>query len=176
MRTGQIERTAIILVLAVVVAGSADAQQATGSLDDVARIKGGEVIYVSTAAASDLEGTFVKIEGANLTIAIDGQARNVAVSELRHVSRRGDSLRNGALFGAAFGATTMALQCLCGPQDGEGVFLIGANALIFSGVGVLVDYLIRGRTTIYQAAPTTTVRFSPLLVPHRRGVQLSFAF
>ena len=57
-------RTTIVVLFALF-AVSAEAQQSIGSINDVARKKGGRTIYVSIAAAAEIEGTFIRLKGTS---------------------------------------------------------------------------------------------------------------
>jgi hypothetical protein len=54
------------------------------------------------------------------------------------------------------------------------MFRIGA---IGAGVGIGIDALVRGRRTIYEAAPgSIRLRAAPLVVRHAGGLQVSLSF
>ena len=79
-------RTTMVILFALF-AISAEAQQSIGSIDDVARIERGGTIHVSTAAAAEIEGTFIRPKGTVLTMTAESQPRNVPVSQLRQPHR-----------------------------------------------------------------------------------------
>ena len=57
-----------MVILFALFAISAEAQQSIGSIDDVARIERGGTIHVSTAAAAEIKGTFIRPKGTVLTM------------------------------------------------------------------------------------------------------------
>ena len=74
--------------------------------------------------------------------------------DVTRISRRGDSLRNGAIAGAVFGAVGDALA-MGFVDDSAGKKALGflASTGFYALVGAGIDALIPGRTTIYQAWP-----------------------
>ena len=75
--------------------------------------------------------------------------RSTQLREVRRISIRGDSLKDGALIGGAFGAVIGGwFGCDTCSTRAQGI--VGGMAA-YGGLGVLIDYLHRGRTTIPNA-------------------------
>lgn len=104
----------------------------------------------------------------------DGTDRRFEASRVKRLSRRGDSLKNGAVYGAIVGAgvelATMNLaDCVdeaggvngCGAGGQVALFLISTG--MYAAIGTAMDALIPGRTTIYVAPspPPATGRLGP---------------
>ena len=97
------------LVLNVVLVAStlpalANAQPADSVENLRSRLESGNTVYVTDAGARETKGTFVKISDTALTIGVDGQDREILFADLRQIEKRGDSVMNGFLIGAAIGA------------------------------------------------------------------------
>ncbi len=102
------------------------------------------------------------------------------------MTRDGDSLKNGALIGAAAGAITALAIAI---DDGSGqvdpwcidtsckvaasVFAMAA----YPAIGMLIDRAIKGRTVVYRA-PADRVSWSvtPHPVPRGAGVRVALKF
>ena len=93
--------------------------------------------------------------------------------QVRRIERRGDSVRNGlllgAFIGAALGGAIGGSADLMGDIGGLGAFMRGAAVLgaVGGSIGLALDAVHVGRSTIYDAAPSS-VRGG-----RRRGVQVS---
>src|SRR6185436_2628443 len=94
------------------------------------------------------------------------------------IARQGDRLWNGMIIGAgigvAAGMTIGAEACL---EDSIAPCAIG-GAAVWAGIGALVDWLHKGRTTIFQApqAGKPGVRLVPAIGPERKKVDLVLSF
>ena len=102
-------RIVVVVLAALALPGSAAAQQPVGSFEDLwSRVKSGNTIYVTDTSARETTGTLVKIADSTLTILVDGQVRDIPSLDVRQIAKRGDSVRNGFLIGAAIGAAGAA--------------------------------------------------------------------
>src|SRR5262245_8765349 len=95
------------------------------------------------------------------------------------VKTQQDSVLNGVLIGAAIGAIPGVYWLIADPNECTGLcpedyVAIGVGALI----GGLIDRAIKKKVTVSQARSpkTTKVTISPLVVRHRRGVQVGLTF
>ena len=107
-------------------------------------------------------------------------------ADIMTVTRAGDSLKNGALIGAAVGAISVLAISI---DDGSGqadpwcidtgckvaasVFVMAA----YPGIGMLIDRAVKGRTVVYRA-PADRVSWSvtPHPVPRGAGVRVALKF
>lgn len=139
-------------------------------------------VYVLDDSGRETKGMLVWLDAVSIVIrAEDGTVRRYEVAHVRRISKRGDSLKNGAIAGAVFGGVMGALAM--GFVDGSG----GEKALgflaatgFYAAVGAGIDALIPGRTTIYEAWPaakTGSPRPSAQRgVPGRLGVAFTVAW
>jgi len=136
-----------------------------------------------TGVDTRTEGVFQRVANGSITALVAGQIRTFAESDVQRVSRRGDSLKNGTVIGAAIGALafispcendTPASDCLsAGERAAAGSF----SALVFGALGALVDSLHVGHTDVYRA-PVRHVTFviHPDLTRGHRGALVSIGF
>jgi hypothetical protein len=175
-----------ILVLSIVVLASTQSTlaqaQPVDSIENLwSRMKSGNTVYVTDATARETRGIFVKLSDTALTLDVDGQAREIQYTDVRQIEKRGDSVLNGFLIGAAIGggigAAMGASNCSdCGEDQFPLVPAMIVGALEFGGIGALVDYFIKGRTVVYRGGSRTGVQLTPLVFAHHRGVRLNLAF
>jgi hypothetical protein len=171
----------VVVLVTLALSVSAAAQQPVGSFEDLSsRVRSGDTVYVTDASARETTGTFVKIADATLTYVVDGQVRDITSPDVRQIAKRGDSVMNGFLIGAAIGgalgaAASGTCSDECVRQFPVVVVVLGA-ALEFGGIGALIDHFIKGRTVVYRAGTRARVQITPLVLAHDRGVRLSFTF
>lgn len=123
------------------------------------RLKGMPTVYVEDRTGREVEGKLVSLTESALTINIDGVTRTFAPAEVTKVDRRGDSLKNGALIGAAVGLFTGLLGDCPGAGSNNGsrgcpgarVGYVLGGAAIWAGIGAGIDALIPGRTRLWPA-------------------------
>ena len=93
---------------------------------------------------------------------------------------RSDSLLNGALMGAGVAVASGLFLCTrtepwenCRDDAGP---MLGIGA-IGAGIGVGIDALIRGRRTIYESTPPSTLlRAAPLVSRGAIGLRFSMSY
>ncbi len=143
------------------------------------KVKSGDTIYVLGTDARETSGTFAKVSQTSLAMLVDGQIREIALSDVRQVARRGDSLRNGALIGAAFGVVVGFIGgdegCLDSPCAGRAAVAVVAGG-VYAAIGAGIDALIHGRTVVYRTAKQQNVRVTPILSGNHAGASLSVKF
>jgi hypothetical protein len=107
---------------------------------------------------------------------VDGQLRDVPLTDVREIARRGDSLMNGFLIGAGIGAVLEAAAFVdCDEASDECIHPAAAAAfggLVFGGVGALTDYFIKGRTVVFRVN-STALQLRPGLSVGRGQVRAS---
>lgn len=119
--------------------------------------------YVLDDQGVETSGRLLKLDRDGVVLVIDGAERRFDLARVKRVSRRGDSLKNGAIAGAVVGVVMGLLTggiADCRTDSGYGTcgagqrvgFVVGGTA-IYTAIGVGIDALIQGRTTIYQAPP-----------------------
>jgi hypothetical protein len=117
------------------------------------------VVYVQDDAGVETKGRLLRIDPGSLVIEVDGAERQYEAARVRRVQKR-DSFRNGAIIGAVFGAAwgLIGARIADCPGDDPGGDCPGGRAALFAfgigtctGIGIGIDALIPGRTTLYQA-------------------------
>lgn len=144
-------------------AAAAGAQPATGFAAVVPRVSAGDRLGIVDGAGATMWGRLVRITPADVEIVdASGHARAFAAGEIRRIERRGDSLRNGVVLGAfiggALGGAIAGSMDLMGNSGGLGTFMRGAAVIggVGGTVGLALDAVHVGRSTIYDAAPPST--------------------
>ena len=128
----------------------------------------GHTITVTDTAGRRTAGRLSEISEASLGVLVDGTPNSFSASDVRRVQeRRGDSLVNGLLIGAASGAAYAIYwyvrdpnEChntVCGSDLARGVAIGGA-------IGLAIDAAIKHNVTVYLR-PDATSAGHPTLVP-----------
>ena len=177
-----LKRIALLLVCSACAASLVSAQTVGGTKPNLeALLVPGMTVWITDSGGREEKTRVVGVSGNTVTIAIDDDIRRLVTAEIMRVSvRQSDPLINGALIGA--GAAVASGLFLCtrtepwrNCRDDIGPMLrIGA---IGAGVGIGLDALIRGRRTIYEAAPgSTRLHATPLIGPRTGGLLVSLTF
>jgi hypothetical protein len=145
------------------------------------KVKSGDTIFVRDMNGGETKGILWEASESSIRLLVKGQIREIPAGDVRQVARRGDTLRNGFLIGAAFGAIAMGASVVGECSNlGECLAPTVTFALIsggfFGAIGAGIDALIPGRTVVYQVTPQRAVRLAPLLSSHQVGARLSVGF
>jgi hypothetical protein len=145
------------------------------------RIKSGDTIFLRDTSGKDTTVIFERSTDTTIAVLVNGQHRDVGMSDVSSIARRGDSNWNGALIGAAIGGLLTAASCQadCDITAGERATLGLLGASFYGLVGAGVDALITGRTTIYTPSARTTdmhLAVSPILSRDRKGLAIRLTF
>jgi hypothetical protein len=189
VRVGLMSILLVLSTLPVFAQGTAvPSKGPVNSFEDLwTKVKSGDTVYVLDANARETTGTFERVSATSMLLMIDGQIREIPLSDIRQIARRGDSLWNGALIGATFGGVVGAVasanlhgenqcsdpNCVTG---GERVAVALVSAGVYGAIGAGIDALIHGRTVVYRATTQRTVGLVPLLSGHGVGARLSVRF
>ena len=139
-------------------------------------MKSGDTVFVMDGSGRETTGVFAKVSESNLSLLVDGQLQDLLVTDVRQIARRGDSVWNGFLIGAAIGAViagTASASCddavyECAHPAAEAA----AGAAVFGGIGALIDHFIKGRTVVFRVK-STALRLRPGAAVGRHGVSAS---
>src|SRR4051812_29429243 len=146
----------------LLIAAPAAAQQAT--LDAGLQREGLPTVFVQDDRGAETRGKLLRLDQQSLAILVDGQERTFELSDVRKIQRKGDSLRNGAIIGALFGAVAGVMlggfsdcpsahyECAAGAR----VAIALTTTAVYSAFGTAVDAAIQGRTTLYQRPASTS--------------------
>jgi hypothetical protein len=134
---------AVCLILAFVAAAPAAALAQDASLDTP---RGVQPVFVRGIDGVETHGRLIDFGPASLSLFVDGARRELPLDSIDRIQTRGDSVRNGALIGAAVG---VGLWSLTAAEYGGDVPFVFFWAASYGALGALVDLMIPGRTTIY---------------------------
>ena len=141
----------------------------------------GRTVWITDAGGREEETRIVGVSGGVVTASTGADIRRFRTTDIVRVrARYSDSVLNGALIGAGAAVASGLFLCTrtepwenCRDDIGPMV-KIGA---LGAGIGIAIDALIRGRRTIYEAAPgRTRLHASPILGRHTRGLQIAVSF
>lgn len=171
--------TRVVAMLAILVPAVASAQ---GTAQTWAGLEKAELsmVYVIDDKGIETSGRLLRIDQDALVLVVGDTERRFEAARVRLVEKRGDSLRNGAIIGAVVGAAlgtlSMGLADCPGSGGGSCPGFRAAGLLIstgfYSAIGVGIDALKTGRTTLYEA-PRPPRRAA--LTPQRGRVALQMA-
>lgn len=158
----------------IYMAQGASASNSPVSVDELwMKISSGARVSVTDVSGEKTRGTFLEVSGSSVALVVDGQRREIPGIQVRQVARRGgDSVWNGALIGAAFGATAVAFDR--SREDRVPFALIGAY--MYGAIGAGIDALIPRDTAVYRAQGSRTVRVTPVIGRTRAGFMVSAEF
>jgi hypothetical protein len=162
----------LIACASVLTAGAAAAQTLPSKLADAAARH--HIVYVLDGSGQEFSGRLLRVDGESLTIRTGAGDLPFALADVRTIHRRGDSLRNGAIIGAGFGALFGALGAASSDCGGilepsrrcnaaESLTIVAVSTGIHAAIGTGIDALRHGRTRVYPARKRrATVRLEPV--------------
>jgi hypothetical protein len=179
----------LLVLAATVPAEAGEPARSMAALEE--RVKPGTDVDVVDRQGRILRGGFARADDEGVLVTPYGSAegRRIAASDVMSVTSTGDSLKNGALIGAAVGALG-AIGFAAGLEDpydpyappacsttGCKVGMSVASVAVWTGIGVLVDRAIKGREVVYRA-PVERVSWSvtPHPAPRGAGLQVALKF
>ena len=126
----------------------------------------------------------------SLSLLTDGRRTEIPLAAITLIARPNDGLGNGALIGFGSGAIVGFLASTVGMESGDeceltfgpcgGPQFSMTAAQVFgavgTGLGVLVDALIRRDRVLYRRASGSRTYVTPLIGPHVRGAQIGFSW
>jgi len=122
-------------------------------------------VYVVDETGVETSGTFLRVTPDSLVLLVHDAELQFEAARVRRIQKRGDSLRNGALIGAVVGVGMGLIAAGisdCPGEDPGGrcpAFRVGTllgSTAGYAAIGVGIDALVVGRTTLYErpvAAP-----------------------
>lgn len=179
-----ISRGMAAILLANVLASSAEAQELAGSFDQLrVLVTKGETVTVTDSADRQVKGSILELSPSSLALMVDGTPRTFLEADVAAIrQRRPDSLANGAKWGLAVGASLgiLAGLTLTSEYDAGAIGFMSALAAIYGGLGAGagagLDALHSGNQVIYARRRASSISLRPVLVPGRTGVVASFTF
>ncbi len=145
-------------------------------------VRPGETVTVTQPDGRDVRGRIASLSGARIVLETSSGQQAWTEDDIARIrQRRADSLANGALIGLGVGAGIGLAGGLALRESGEDGLVFAVMAVyggIGAGVGVGFDAIVRSEYVIFERAtsPPVSLRFSPLVTAHARGVRLSLSF
>ena len=138
-------------------------------------------VWITDVSGQEEKTRIVDVSGDSVTTTAGGDIRRLRATEVARIRvRDSDPVINGTLIGAGVAVASGLLLCSLTEtwencRDDVGPMLrIGA---IGAGVGIGIDALIRGRRTIYEAAPgSIRLQAAPIVGRDAGGLRISVSF
>jgi hypothetical protein len=128
-------------------------------------------VRVTDDRGGQVEGRVDALAADSLTV----NGRLFTAARIARIERKGDRLWNGLIIGAGVGVFLPLLPTeACSNQSRGGC--IASGIVTGALLGLAIDAVHRGYTTVYRAERRSTVRVVPRIDPHSRGVAVSLAF
>jgi len=159
-------RITCVAVMALVAAPAA-AQETTSAAG--LRTEGLATVFVQDDSGGETKGKLLRLDQQSVMVLVNGQERTFELSGVHRIQKRGDSLKNGAIAGAVFGAVMGIVfagfsdcpdlnsganfECTAGARTAIAL----TSTAIYSAIGTGIDAAIPGRTTLYQRPVTTSL-------------------
>jgi hypothetical protein len=146
------------------------------------RLPVGDHVYVTDTAGTTTAGTLTAVTGDVLELNVGAGIRSLAAADVRRIqSRQADSLLNGILIGAGFGAIPGIYWLIVDPNECTGLCPEDYAAIAVGAVlGGLIDRAVTRKVTVYEAgasgSSTRRLLIGPLVGRKRSGVQLALRF
>ena len=182
---GSHKLTCLAIGIVLAAAPAAEAQGVAYTFNELRLlVRPGDTISVVDAGGREMTGRIVELSPSKLALRGAAGTREVLESDVQTIwQRRGDPLRNGALWGLGTGAALGGLAALATLREHEGATGWAAIAAAFyggigAGIGVGIDALIQGRQVIFArpAAGAAALGVAPLVGGGRTGVAVSIRF
>ncbi|MBW8885444.1 MAG: hypothetical protein JF612_11885 [Planctomycetia bacterium] len=144
----------------------ATSAQAQGTFANLSA-QGLPIVYVTDRTGHETEGKLLRLTDTTIVVEEPTGARTFSIDQVSLVERKGDSLKNGGIIGAIFGAVTgVALGADCTDCGGTRVAAAVINTGLWAAIGAGIDALIPGRTRIWpskssKAQSRVVASFSP---------------
>ena len=120
-------------------------------------VKGAPRVIVTDRSGQETSGRLVGWTASSVVLDTNGARRTYLPDEAVRIDLRGDSLKNGAMIGAAVGALAgLSLGCPTAGSRGEGcsaerATFVLASAAMYAAIGAGIDALIPGRTRLWHS-------------------------
>jgi len=181
VKTDRVRAVTLGATLALAWASMAGAQTSVASLEDLQALGSAKTVTVIDTHAQKFQGTIADASESVLWLRIGNQIRRFQAAEIRTVNvRKEDSLKNGALLGAAVSGGLSSLMFLDNECRDDPVCYKALGVYTAAGalVGLAIDAMIHGTTVVYRARsqPPHLVSVVPIAGGGRRGVELTIRF
>ena len=144
-------RVLVGLLIAVLTATVPARAQTAPPLPAAAPLRGVSKVFVQEAGTADpIRGQLARIDASTLTLLVDGQRREIPFDRILRIDVPGDSVKDGAIIGAAAGIVLVALAGGFSHDGPAAAPLVFWTATYGALAGAGVDALHVGRTSIYK--------------------------
>lgn len=174
--TGHATRFVLLSAL-LLFGGSLPAQAQVNADPRVLDEADGPLFTVHLDDGSAVAGHQLHMDPDRARLLVERQLRDIPMTTVRSIDRQGDSLKNGAIVGAAVLGGLCALACLQGVDNREqyaGVLAI--NTAYGALIGLFIDWRIHGTTTVYRAPGRSSRNVVPSVTPAIAPGRSSLAF
>jgi hypothetical protein len=130
-----------------------------------APVVGEEVFVTHTGSGQPVRGRLIELSPNSLAMLVDGRRVEVPIDEVLRIDARGDSVKDGAIIGAAVWGGLTAFSCAAIEDAEYCVTAMVINTGIGALIGAGIDALHKGRTPIYIKAGRSSA-----------GLQLKFSW
>jgi hypothetical protein len=153
----------VLVLTAMLIPGALHAQEpepAWKGLDRSAL----STVFVLDDAGVETRGQLLRLDSDAIVVMVNGSERRFDTARVARVSKRGDSLKNGALIGLAVGiagavAAVTTIKCDGSCDRRLQAAWLTVNTGVYAAVGTAIDAAIQGRTVLYRApAPRPAVQ------------------
>lgn len=126
-------------------------------------------VFLTDLQGAEHRGQLIRVAADEVVLLGLNGERTFKRQDITLIEKRGDSLKNGALIGAAVGVLggIGLLSIDCGPSGGscagEKMAFFTVAIATYTAIGVGIDALISGRTVLYRAygKPTVALAVQP---------------
>jgi len=126
-----------------------------------------EVIVIQSGSGEEFRGRLVELSPTTLGLLVNGKRVDLPLENVLRIDGRHDSLKNGAVIGAAVMAGLSVFGCAQGFSNNA---QCATGLIVNTGIGALlgvgIDALRKGRTTIYSKPAAVAV------APSGRGARV----
>lgn len=152
----------IVILVALLIPAQTHAQStlAKGLTPD-----GLPTVFVLDDRGVETRGQLLRLDDESVVVLVGSEQRRFETRRIKTITKRGDSVRNGAIAGATIGVLLGVVSfgmMDCGREGcgGARALAVPLSAAFYTAIGTGIDAMIQGRTVIYQApsvriAPTT---------------------
>lgn len=153
----------VALVLAAPVSAQTETQTPaqTQPPDPMIKAEGLPTVFLTDRQGAEHRGRLIRVEPSEVVLLGPSGERTFKREEITLIEKRGDSLKNGAIIGAAVGVLAGFLTAGMGDcPDAEQscdvarVTYFAISVGLYTAIGTGIDAAVRGRTVLYRAYPT----------------------
>ena len=174
-----VQRTIAMFIAALSIGATAHAQAPATTFAELPnRLVIGETVFATYQTGRTVKGKVQQVSDTILLLRSGQDDLTLAASDVQRITRRGHTLRNGALIGLAAGFTTGAIAAeslgcsnfFCPARNSMAIG--GVSGLIGLGVGAAVGAALRREHVVFERVTTgrALAAITPLLSPGGAGL------